>query len=380
MKNTKNKIPTAVMQSGEEKFTWIKDIRELSIGELVELYAYAEAIVETVREPLIILDNELRVRSVNRAFSKTFRTSNKDTYGKFIYDINSGDWDIPALRKLLNEILPKNAQFNDFEVDHDFGSIGHKTMLLNARRIILEENKTELILLAIEDVTEKKILEKQKEEFINIASHELKTPITAIKILVEILLRQSKNIDDKHKKIMHSLNQQTDRLTEMVNRLLTIGRIEEGNATLIKKKVDLDAMLKRVVEDFQLTLKKHTLVITGESKKKILLDEASIEQLLVNLLTNAVKYSPDEGKIIITVSKNKNEVVVNVKDTGIGIAKKELSQIFDRYYRSATSSNAKGFGLGLYISEEIVKQHNGRIWAESVKGKGSTFFFTLPTK
>lgn len=155
----------------------------MTVEDVVVVYAYAEAIVETVREPLIILDEQLRIKTANKSFFDKFKVEKKETYNKLIFDLGNGQWDIPLLKKLLKEILPKSSYFNDYEVSHKFEDIGERTMLLNARRIVLEGHKTELILLAIEDMTDQKLIDKQKDDFIGIASHELKTPLTSIKAL-----------------------------------------------------------------------------------------------------------------------------------------------------------------------------------------------------
>jgi PAS domain S-box-containing protein len=376
-------IPNAVIQSGEDKFSWLRDIKTLSIGDLIELYAYAEAIVETVREPLMILDKDLRVKSVNKSFLDTFKVTKKSIYGKHIYNLNSGEWNIPALRKLLEDILPKNSHFNDFEVHHKFNKLGEKVMLLNARRIILEENNTKLILLAIEDVTLRKKLEQQKDEFVSIVSHELKTPLTSIKLFIQLVEKRLRARGDKQDSyFMKNVIKQTDRLSDLINELLHVGRIEAGELILHKKKVDLDKLIKRIVVDYQYTTENHTLVKEGEIKRKVFCDAYRIEQVLTNLITNAIKYSPNADKIIVKFGIKKDQVVISVQDFGLGIAKKDQLYIFERFYRTEKKKeqNIEGFGLGLYISSQIIQKHGGRMWVDSVKGKGSTFYFTLPLK
>lgn len=384
MKNKQGKsIPNAVLQSSDNKFSWLRDIKSLSIGELVELYAYAEAIVETVREPLVILDKYLRVKSVNKSFFDTFKVTKEETYGKHIYDLNSGEWNIPTLKTLLENILPRNTHFNDFEVNHNFSRLGQKTMLLNARRIALKENKTQLILLAIEDITQRKELEKQKDEFVSFISHELKTPITSMKAFIQIVQKRLADKGDKKDSyLIQKVNKQADELTRLINELLNISRIESGKLPLRKRKVDLNELIKKIVIDFQYTTEKHTIIREGEVYTKVLCDEHRIEQVLTNLITNAIKYSPDADKIIVKLSKNEDEVIIAVQDFGLGISKKDQPHIFKRFYRTdeKKEKNIKGFGLGLYISSQIIQRHSGKLWVKSTEGKGSTFYFTLPIK
>jgi PAS domain S-box-containing protein len=374
-------IPNAVIQTGKDKFSWLRDIRTLSIGDLIELYAYAEAIVETVREPLVILDKNLRVNSVNKSFLDTFQVTKQEIYGKHIYELNGGEWNISALKKLLEDILPKNSHFNNFEVRHNFSKLGEKVMFLNARRVVLEDNKTKLILLAIEDVTERKKLEQQKDEFVSIVSHELKTPLTSMKLFIQLVEKRLTDKGDKQNSyFIKNITKQANKLTDLINELLHVGRIESGQLILHKKNIDLEALIKRIVIDYQYTTEQHTLIKEGEIKQKVLCDEHRIEQVLTNLITNAIKYSPNSDKIIVKSTIKKDQVVISVQDFGLGIAKKEQPHVFERFYRTEkkNAQNIHGFGLGLYILGKIIQKHDGRMWVDSVKGKGSTFSFTLP--
>ncbi len=171
MKDKKGeKIPSEVFKSmDKEKTRLLRDFGNLTVAELIENYIFSEAVVETVREPLLILHPNLTVKSANNSFFKAFKVTKEETMGRKLYELGNGQWNIPELRTLLETILPKNTSFNDFEVRHTFESIGQKLMLLNARRIVFEGHKTRLILLAIEDKTEQKKLAEllQRETEIN---------------------------------------------------------------------------------------------------------------------------------------------------------------------------------------------------------------------
>lgn len=380
MKSNRKKVPSAVFQGEDDRSAFIKDIKRLSIAELIEHYAFAEAVVETVREPLVVLDQKLHIKSANRAFFRTFKLSKDEVYGKFIYAVNGGEWNIPELRKLLENILPNSSFFVDFEVRHDFERIGRKIMLLNARRVALEENKTELILLAIEDVTERKALEEQKDEFMSIASHELKTPLTTIKVYAQLLEKKLvKSKDSKNQDFLSHILKQSDKITALIGDLLDANRIDSGKMVLDKKAVNMKALIQGVIADIRNTTDKHEILLEGDVQKRPIADKDRIEQVIENLLTNAVKYSPGGGQVIVRLSEDSKNVVVAIQDHGIGISQEQQQYLFSKYFRVKESGkSSKGFGLGLYISGQIIERHGGRIWVESGLGKGSTIYFSLP--
>lgn len=362
----------------------ISDIQRLTIGELIQLYAYAESIVETVREPLLILTSDLKVKTANRSFYRIFKTSKNDTEGKYIYHLGNGEWNIPDLRKLLEDILPHNSHFDDYEVTHDFKLIGRKVMLLNARRIVFEGNKTALILLAIEDITHRKEIEKQREEFISMATHELKTPLTSIKAFSQIITSNLKKSGDKPNLIMvQRMEGQINKLVKLIADLLDSSRIQSGKLSLDIENFNFDSLISETVNDVSTTTIPYNIVIEGKTNAVVSGDRFRISQVLLNLLNNAIKFSPENKKIIVRVKKDNDKVLVGVQDFGIGIAKNKQVHVFERFFQAAKPKNQDGFtslGLGLYISSEIVKRHGGKVWCKSEEGKGSTLYFTLPMK
>jgi signal transduction histidine kinase len=386
LKNKKPITQSAIKKTSEaiellKDIKDIKDIKHLTVEDVVVMFAYAEAIVETVREPLVILNENLCIKTANKAFFDMFRVKKEETYDKFIFDLGNGQWDTPSLKKLLLEILPTNTVFNDYEVTHKFEDIGERTMLLNARRIILEGHKTELILLAIEDVTEIRKIEKEKDDFIAMATHELKTPLTSIKMFIQLLQKTHKKKNDKKTIfISNKIHIQVDRLTSMMNSFLNVYSIQSGKMDMHKNHFSLDKVLEEEIETFQYSADSHILSLKRTTPIKIFADKERISQVLLNLLTNAIKYSPQGHKVIVTVSKTRTTAIVSVKDFGMGIARDQQEKIFERFYRTngKREKDIKGLGLGLYISSEIIKAHEGKMWVESKVGEGSTFFFSLP--
>ncbi len=379
-KQTKS-IPTAVLQSGDKKFNWLQDIKSLSIGELVEIYAYAEAIIETVRDPLVVLDKKLHVMTVNKAFFDFFQVTKEETYGRYIYDLNGGEWNIPELKKLLEDILPRNSHFNDYEVTHNFNKLGYKIMLLNARRVTLEENKTQLILLAIEDITQQKEQEKQKDEFISLVSHELKNPLTSVKAFTQVLQKKLKNHEDKSiTKILTSIESQTTKLADLISDLLSEAKTRAKGFSYHDKEFDVNNLVEEIIENNMRRADGYTIIQKNKVRKVIVADRTRIGQVLDNLIANAIKYSPHSKKIVVSISVTKETIEFGVQDFGVGISKENLMKVFEPFFRETEMQRETfpSIGLGLYISAEIVKHYGGKIWVNSVAGKGSTFFFTLP--
>lgn len=381
-------IPTAVLQSGDKKFNWLQDIKSLSIGEMVEIYAYAEAIIETVREPLVVLDKTLHVKTVNKAFIDFFEVTQEETIGKYIYDLNGGEWNIPELKKLLEDILPRNSHFTGYEVRHNFDRLGQKIMLLNARRVVLEENKTQLILLAIEDITEQKEQEKQKDEFISLVSHELKNPLTSIKAYTQILQTKLKNNEDKSLiKIFTAMEIQTTKVMDLISDLLSEAKTRAKGFSYHDKEFDVKSLVEEIIENnvrredsYTIIQKNNPGFSASKSRRVLVADRARIGQVLDNLISNAIKYSPKTKKIVVGVSAAKFELKFSVQDFGAGISKENLKKIFEPFFRERDMQRETfpSIGLGLYISAEIVKHYGGKIWVESNEKKGSTFYFTIP--
>jgi two-component system CheB/CheR fusion protein len=232
-----------------------------------------------------------------------------------------------------------------------------------------------------QDITERKALELQKDEFIGIASHELKTPITSVKAYAEVLLEKFANQkDNKSLDLMAKMNLQIDRLTLLIRDLLDTTRIGEGTLLLNFEKFNINNLIEERVEELQRLTEKHKIVVKKGRVRQIEADKERIAQVLTNLISNSIKYSPAGGKITVTTQLENNGVKVTVSDNGIGIDEKFKAKIFERFFRinNPTMKTFPGMGLGLYISSAIIKRHQGTMSVKSKAGKGSVFAFTLP--
>lgn len=231
------------------------------------------------------------------------------------------------------------------------------------------------------DTTEQTRIDQEKSDFLSMVSHELKTPLTSMKMFLELLGRFLDPTElDQAKYFVNRVHDQTNQLVELTNDLLDVSRVETGKLRLNIEEFNLDALVRETVEAITTSTRTHKLILQNNIELAIEADRYRIFQVLINLLTNAIKYSPPGKDIFVSVEKNHQNAIVHVQDFGIGISKDHQGKIFDRLYQvnGPKEKTYPGLGLGLYISKEIIKRHKGDIWVKSAKGKGSTFSFTLP--
>jgi signal transduction histidine kinase len=231
------------------------------------------------------------------------------------------------------------------------------------------------------DITERVELDKRKDEFIGIASHELKTPVTSLKAYLQVLQhRFRKQGHTQAAELLGKMDTQVNKLTSLIRNLLDITKMEEGALVLQKSQINVDILIKEIVDQMQLTTEDHIIEIVGHTNATIHSDRERVEQVVTNLISNAIKYSPKTTKIIVKLSKTKANLQISIQDFGQGIPLDKQTRIFERFYRleDHASETYPGLGLGLYISSQIIKRLNGKIWVESLVGQGSTFYITLP--
>ena len=371
--------------------------KSAGIRAIQDAREYAESIIKTIREPLIVLDADLKVISASRSFYRFFKVKAGETEKRFIYDLGNRQWDIPKLRGLLEEIPRKDLTFDNFEVEHDFFAIGRKVMLLNARRVYRKAGKKKLILLAIEDITERKKTEVElqkaledlsklnmlKSEFVSTVSHELRTPLTTMKEFATILLDEIPGkLNEQQREYLDIIDGNISRLSRLINNLLDISKIEAHKVELTRGSVDIVELAGKISYNFEPFAKTKKLEIRCNFPKNnihLYIDKDRINQVFVNLINNALKFT-NEGYVEISILDREKSVECAVSDTGIGISEKDLPRIFSKFaqFGRISGSGEKGTGLGLAISKGIIELHQGKIWVESKLGQGSRFIFTLP--
>lgn len=246
------------------------------------------------------------------------------------------------------------------------------------------DGSTRFFVVITKNISKEKQLEQKREEYIGIASHELKNPITTLSLYSELLAQRLQLDSDKrnlHRNLhmLRDIQDQAARLVTLVDDLLIVSKVDGGTFELHRELFNVNEFLKKIVVDFQSVTKTHKLVTVGSVEHLVRGDRDRIAQVLINLLANAVKYSPQSNKVMVRIERVQNKCVVSVQDFGQGISKMDQRDIFTRFFRAsdAEAGNVAGVGLGLYIAKEIIKRHGQRLWVKSAVGQGTTFSFTL---
>jgi two-component system CheB/CheR fusion protein len=290
-----------------------------------------------------VLDADLKVVSANRNFYQIFKTKPEETEGQVVYDIGNRQWNIPKLRELLEEILPKNTSFDNFEVEHDFPHIGKRIMILNARRICGEANKTEMILLAIEDITERKQAQaeaevrkllQQKDEFIGQLGHDLKTPLSILINMLPMIKEDEEKPETKENwdVVMRNIGY----IKNLVSETLKIVELDSSEVTFEMNDTNLLDLVNNTIKDNKIVFDKNNIKIENMINEKITVngDELRIKEVFCNLIINAVKFTPENGSILVDAKKDNDFVTISVKDTGMGLTQGQIEHIFDEFYKA----------------------------------------------
>ena len=303
---------------------------------------YAEIIIETVREPLAVLDGTQRILRVNSAFSENLEVRREDAEGRFLHQIDSGRWNIPELQQRLGALLIDAEPLEDLEVTIDLPRQGQRTMALSARKIPADADRTELLLLAFEDITARTNMTaglladgERKDQFIAMLSHELRHPLTPITHAIYLLKRS--RLDPTVAELLHVIDTEVQRLLRFVNELLDVERIGRGFIKIQQERLDFVALARGTVEAFQpfIEEQRHALsLVLPASPIYVDGDSGRLSQVITNLVENAAKYTEPGGQITVTVEQRDDEVVLRVRDNGIGIAAEDLERIFEPFIRS----------------------------------------------
>lgn len=287
------------------------------------------------------------------------------------------------LTSSIRKALHNKEAFNiEYQIKLNGGKTKTKWLRTAGKAYYNEEGKSVYIAGAVLDITEHKQDEIRKNDFIGMVSHELKTPLTALNAYVQLLqFRLKETENDFITETLNKINIQLRRMSLMIDGFLNVSLLESGKILLNKTDFDLVDLIKTIAEENRVILPSHFIQVIGSEGQILNADREKIGNVVNNLISNAAKYSKKESLIAIKCRKGKGELVVSVEDEGIGIKESDIPKLFDRFFRveSSVTQTIAGFGVGLYICAEVVERHQGRIWAESKFGEGSTFYFSLPT-
>ncbi|HWY79156.1 MAG TPA: ATP-binding protein [Candidatus Sulfotelmatobacter sp.] len=345
-----------------------------------------EAILESIGDGMIVTDNNGIILLMNTVAQQMFNLQNNSFIGKSAYTLFQ-------LQQLDNDPVPQEkrpisvALQTRNKVIETFNFVGNnqKNLVVSITATpVIEQNQTIGVVEIFRDITKEKEIDRMKTEFISLASHQLRTPLSAIKWFSEMLVGgDAGKLTDEQQDFAQNISDSTQRMIELVNSLLNISRIESGRILVDPKPTDLKELVENIVKELQIkiTQRQQNLIISVHADlPKVNLDPKLIRQVYMNLLTNAIKYTPKGGDITIFISKKGEEVVSQVTDNGYGIPKTEQTKIFKKFFRAENiiKIETDGTGLGLYLIKAIIDSSNGKIWFESEENKGTTFWFSLP--
>ncbi len=310
-----------------------------------------------------------------------------DYLGLTFEEVRQGKW-VDAVhpddkKGLITTWMRSLKENENFQMEYRFRrSDGEYLWHLAIARPVMkkQDDHFNMWIITLTNIHDQKLMEEKKDEFIGIASHELKTPLTSAKAYAQMLqMLLKKDANEEALMYVKRTNLFIDRLNNLIAELLDITKIQHGKLQMNPAPFNFNNMVADTVELIQHTKPKHRIHLHGTAKHTVIGDKDRIQQVLINLLTNAIKYSPEANQVDVNIINEESRLCVAIKDYGIGIPKPDHQKIFDRFYRvEDKATKFQGLGIGLYISAEIIRRHEGDIWVESLPGKGSTFYFTLP--
>jgi two-component system phosphate regulon sensor histidine kinase PhoR len=355
-----------------EAFHRMAEQLQTRFGQLTHEQERLAAILQHMADGVLITDSEGRVLLLNPASSRLLEISQEDALNRTLAQV--------ARQHQIIELWQRCRERS--EEQSDAFEIGRKRLLVQAVVTPLKEAESAGFLIILQDLTQIRRLETVRRDFISNISHELRTPLAALKALVDTLRDGALDDPPAAQRFLGRMDAEVDTMTQMVQELLELSRIESGQAPMRLRVTEIREVVSAAVERLRPQAERAALkldITLPSEPTYALADPERIRQVVMNLLHNALKFTPADGQVQVSVAVDAedDEVIVSVRDSGIGIPAESMPRIFERFYKADPARATGGTGLGLAIAKHIVQGHGGRIWAESIEGKGSVFHFTL---
>ncbi len=361
-------------------FSIIIKAHNISKKKIAESSERFRIVAEGVNDYMImILDPNGRIENINTTAQQILGYKREEITNlnfSHLYNVKDRRKRLPK-KQLLQAMERGHKEISGWRINKSGKSFWIQGTISSIKN---KDGSIKSLVAVFKDITRQKKVEREREDFISIATHELKQPVTSIKIYAQVLYIHLQKIKDlKAIQFSKNLIEQLNKMENLLNSLLDVTRIQRGKVILNKEKFKLQDLLVQVVSSVTKTYPNYKIEIENDKNNYVLADKERIRQVLVNLITNAIKYSPKSNLVKVKTQRNKNKVVISVQDFGIGIAKNEQLMIFDRFYRvGEKKTQITGLGLGLYITSEILKKHSSKLYLTSKVNQGSTFYFNLP--
>ena len=334
------------------------------------------AIIENITDGVILLNKKKQIEIINSPATELFNIGKKEAIGKCFVDLLDIE-NIPEIKKIL---IDKDRIRNIYR--EEVATLDSHQLEITSV-VLKDEIEEKGFLIIIHDVTKEKLIEKMKTEFVSVAAHQLRTPLSAIKWTIRMILDgDAGEINEEQRELLEQTYISNERMIRLINDLLDVSRIEEGRLLYDQKDARIEDVIDSVIEASQEMLRNKNMVLEVNKKEtpKVRIDKEKIGVVIQNLLENAIKYTEQGGKIKITLDNDEKNVIFKIEDSGVGIPKSQQDRIFTKFFRAenVTRMETNGTGLGLYTTKNIVQAHKGQIWFESEENKGTTFYFTIP--
>ena len=377
----KNSLPLEAKEARDEKSALLNILKdtEKARREAEEERDRTKAIIANLTDGLIVLDREEKITLINPEGERLLGVKTEEVEDKPLRTLTG----IPSLKKL--------AELIDFREDKK--SLFRKELFLQKPiERILEVNSISLIsreetVIILHDISREKMVEKMKTEFVFLAAHQLRTPLSEIKWTLRMLLDGDMGeITEEQRDFVRKTYQSNERMISLVNDLLDVTRIEEGRYLYKPTFIQIENVIQFVINSFEEVIQRKRIKFEfqkpSEKLPRVKVDVEKIRLAIQNLLDNAMRYTPPGGEVKVSITQGLKEIEVRVQDTGVGIPRDQQERVFTKFFRGANvvRMETEGTGLGLFITKNIIEAHGGRIWFESEEGKGTTFHFSLPVE